>query len=230
MVEPGPLLASGRDADIFDLGDGTVLRRTKRGRSIEDEARIMRHVVEHGYPAPVVHDVRADGTEIVMDRVDGPMMMDPMLKRPWTMARLAGVLADLHDALHRIPAPDWLPRLDNGDRVLHLDLHPLNVLMSPSGPVVIDWSNAARGDPLTDVASTYVLLTTPEMPGPKLLRTAIQPVRQGLGRSFTRRYRGPELDARIAVAAELKTVDPNMSPGEVENLRRLATRMRRRVR
>ena len=226
-MEPGPLLASGRDADIFDLGDGTVLRRTKTGRSIEREARIMRHVVEHGYPAPVVHDVRADGTEIVMDRVDGPMMMDPMMKRPWTMPRLAGMLANLHDALHRIPAPDWLPQLDDGDRVLHLDLHPLNVLMSPHGPVVIDWSNAARGDPLTDVASTYVLLTAPNMPGPKLLRTAVQPVRVGLGRSFTRRYRGSELDARIADAAELKTLDSNMAPDEIDALHRLAARMRR---
>ena len=165
-----------------------------------------------------------------MDRVDGPTMMDPMMKRPWAMPRLAGVLADLHDALHRIPAPDWLPQLDDGDRVLHLDLHPLNVLMSRRGPIVIDWSNAARGDALTDVASTYVLLTAPNMPGPKLLRTAVQPVRLGLGRSFTRRYRGPELDARIAVAAELKTLDSNMAPDEVEALQRLAARMRRRAR
>lgn len=228
-MEPGPLLASGRDADIFDLGDGRVLRRTKSGRSIEREARIMRHVVEHGYPAPAVHEVRADGAEIVMDRIDGPLMMDPMTKRPWSMPRLASTLADLHDQLHAIPAPDWLPQLDDGDRVLHLDLHPLNVIMSPRGPVVIDWSNAARGDGLTDVASTYVLLTAPDMPGPKAVQVALQPVRQGLGRAFARRYRGPELDARIALAAELKTLDPNMSPTEVETLQRLATRMRRRT-
>ncbi len=226
-MEPGPLLASGRDADIFDLGDGTVLRRTKTGRSIEREARVMRHVLEHGYPAPAVHEVRADGTEIVMDRVDGPTMMDPMMKRPWAMPRLAAVLADLHDALHRIPAPDWLPPLDDGGSVLHLDLHPLNVLMSPRGPVVIDWANAARATRLTDIASTYVLLTAPNMPGPKLLRTAVQPVRLGLGRSFPRRYRGPELDARIADAAELKTLDSNMAPDEIDALRRLAARMRR---
>ncbi len=75
-----------------------------------------------------------------------------------------------------------------------------------------------------------MLLTAPNMPGPKLLRTAVQPVRLGLGRSFTRRYRGPELDARIAVAAELKTLDSNMAPDEVEALQRLAARMRRRAR
>ena len=41
MTEPGPLLASGRDADIFEYGSGLVLRRTRTGRSLEAEARVM---------------------------------------------------------------------------------------------------------------------------------------------------------------------------------------------
>jgi hypothetical protein len=43
---------------------------------------------------------------------------------------------------------------------------------------------------------------------------------------FVDRYRGPALDEHIARAAELKTFDPNMSPGEVEACRRLAPRHR----
>ena len=58
------------------------------------------------------------------------------------------MLADLHDRLHEIAGPDWLPGMpDGGDRLLHLDLHPLNVIMSPNGPVVIDWPNAAARRP-----------------------------------------------------------------------------------
>ena len=72
--------------------------------------------------------------------------------------------------------------LDDGDRLVHLDLHPLNVIMSPRGPVVIDWANAARGDPLLDVALTYVLLTCPRMPGPASLRARVEPVRTLLAR------------------------------------------------
>src|SRR5262245_59715010 len=161
----GPkLLASGRDGDIFEHGPGLVLRRTKTGRSIEVEARTIRHVAAYGYPVPEVHEVRGGGSEIVMERVEGPVMMDAMLRRPWQIGRYARMLADLHDALHRIPAPDWVPDL-RGDRLLHLDLHPLNVMMSPRGPVVIDWTNAAAGDPMLDVAVTYVLLTAPDVPG-----------------------------------------------------------------
>jgi aminoglycoside phosphotransferase (APT) family kinase protein len=230
-MEPGALIASGLDGDIFEFGAGLVLRKTRDGRSIEHEARIMRYAAEYGYPVPAVHEVRAQGSEIVMQRIDGPLMMAPMAKRPWTIPRYASLLADLHDQLHQIPAPDWLSQLpDGGDRLVHLDLHPLNVLLSPRGPVVIDWSNASRGEGLTDVALTYVLLTCPRLPGPRALQIAAQPARIGLARLFTRRYRGKDLDERIAVAARLKTLDRNMSADEIANMHRLAHRMRQKQR
>jgi aminoglycoside phosphotransferase (APT) family kinase protein len=230
-MERGALIASGRDGDIFEFGDGLVLRKTRDGRSIEHEARIMRYAADHGYPVPEVHDVRANGSEIIMGRIDGPLMMGPMAKRPWTIPRYASMLADLHDQLHEIPAPDWLGQSsDSGDRLVHLDLHPLNVLLSADGPVVIDWANAARGEGLTDVAFTYVLLTCPRMPGPRVLQIAAQPARVGLARLFVRRYQGGGLAEHIAVAAELKTLDRNMTPDEIANLRRLARRMRQRSR
>jgi len=226
-MEPGALLASGRDGDIFEFGAGRVLRRARDRRSLEHEARVMRYAADQGYPVPEVHEVRANGSEIVMERIDGPLMMEPMAKRPWTIPRYASLLADLHDQLHEIAAPDWLGESrDGGDRLVHLDLHPLNVLLSARGPVVIDWANAARGDGLTDVAFTYVLLTCPQMPGPRVLQLAAQPVREVMARLFVRRYRGDRLAERIAVAADLKTLDPHMTPDEVTKLRRLAHRMR----
>jgi Ser/Thr protein kinase RdoA (MazF antagonist) len=225
--EPGKLIASGRDGDIFEFGQGLALRKTRDGRSIEHEARIMRYVADHGYRVPAVHDVRANGSEIVMERIDGALMVDAMLRRPWTMPRYASVLADLHDQLHRIPAPEWLPAWpDGGDQLVHLDLHPLNVLLAADGPVVIDWSNAARGEALSDVALTYVLLTCGAIPGPRALQIAAQPVRLGVASRFARRYRGEDLDQHVAVAADLKTLDPHMSRAEIANMQRLAQRMR----
>jgi aminoglycoside phosphotransferase (APT) family kinase protein len=230
MATHGEPLARGRDGAVYDAGPGLVVRRTFDGRSIEAEARIMRHVAEHGYPVPAVHEVRAGGTEIVMDRVDGPSMMDAMMRRPWTMPALIRVLVDLHERLHRIPAPEWLPPLDDGPAVLHLDLHPMNVLMAERGPVVIDWTNAARGEPLADVANTCVLLTCPEFPAPKVVQVLAEPVRAELARRFSGPFRGPALDRQIVALAELKTLDRNMSPTEVARLRRYADRVRRRIR
>ena len=228
-VDPGPLLASGRDGDIFEYGPGRVLRRAKSGRVIEGEARIIAYAREHGYPVPEIIDVRANGTEIVMGRIDGPMMMDAMIRKPWLMRRYARQLADLHDRLHVIPGPDWLPAVDDGDRFVHLDLHPMNVMMSASGPVVIDWPNAARGDALTDVALTVVLLTCPQMPGSRMINKIATPGRAYLGRTFASRYRGAELDEHLVLAAELKALDRNLSNDEVAACLRLGARARARV-
>ncbi len=228
-VEPGRLLASGRDGDIFEFGSGLVLRRAKSGRVIEREAHTMAYAHAHGFPCPTVHDVRAGGTEIVMERIDGPMMMDVMFRKPWLMAHYARMLADLHDRLHVIPAPDFLPELDGGDRLVHLDLHPMNVMISANGPIVIDWPNASRGYGLTDVAVTIVLLTCPDVPGTRALNVAAKPARAFLARTFAARYRGRALDERIAWAAPLKTLDTNLSDTEKTSCLRLGERARARV-
>ncbi|MGQ0825699.1 MAG: phosphotransferase [Actinomycetota bacterium] len=225
-MEPGRLIASGRDGDIFEFGPGRVLRRTKTGRVIEQEARIMTYLAEQGYPVPAIYEVRADGTEIVMERIEGPMMMDTMARRPWTIPKGARVLADLAERLAMIPAPAWLRRHEPGDTLLHLDLHPMNVMMAPTGPVVIDWPNAAVGDRLTDPALAYVLLTCPRVPAPWIVRTALQPMRRLLARQFARRWWGPELFAAIARCADWKAGDANMFPDESAKCRRLAVRMR----
>jgi aminoglycoside phosphotransferase (APT) family kinase protein len=46
-------------------------------------------------------------------------------------------------------------------RLLHLDLHPLNVLVSDDGSAVtgvLDWANTAAGDPVLDRARTWAIL------------------------------------------------------------------------
>jgi len=72
----------------------------------------------------------------------------------------------LHAALAALAAP---PELDEVDwpagagpaSLLHLDLHPLNVLVDEGGDVtgVIDWANAAAGPSVLDRARTWSILT-----------------------------------------------------------------------
>jgi tRNA A-37 threonylcarbamoyl transferase component Bud32 len=103
----------------------------------------------HGYPVPAIEEVRNDGAELVMERIDGPSIVAMMSRRPWSFRPQGAMLADLHCRLHEISGPEWIPPAPgaHGDHVLHLDLHPLNVIVSQRGPVVIDWSNASRGSP-----------------------------------------------------------------------------------
>ncbi len=221
------LLASGRDADIYTYAPGLVLRKARSGRSLDREARTMQFVAEQGYPAPRVDEVRAGGTEMVMERIDGPLMLDVM-QRPWKIAPCLRTLADLHDRLHEIVAPDWLPDMPgDGDRVLHLDLHPMNVIMSASGPVVIDWPNARSGDPMCDVGLSYALMLCGRIPLPRPIATVLGAARRPvIDRVFARRYAGAAFDRAVAAMAELKCFDTNMHPDELASLHALAARKR----
>ncbi len=220
------MLASGRDSNIYEFGEGLVLRRAVGGRVIDREAEVMTYVAERGYPVPRIHEVRAGGTEIVMERLTGPTMMEVLARAPLRCLRYVSLLADLHDRLHRIVAPASWPAVGEGDRCLHLDLHPMNVMMTDRGPVVIDWANAHRGHPLTDVGATYVLLTCPRVPLPRAVGALLRPLRVAMANRFIHRYAGTELPEFIADAAERKALDPNMDAGEAEECRRLAARMR----
>ena len=147
------LLASGREADVFRFGERRVLRRYRDGSSAAPEVDLMRYVGDHGYPVPVVHEV--DGPDLIMDLVEGPTMMAALQAGTLGVVEAAHHLADLHNVLHAVPTPAGVPA---DQRVVHLDLHPLNVIMSGRGPVVIDWRYGRLCPVALDVAMTGVIL------------------------------------------------------------------------
>lgn len=169
-MRAGLLIASGRDCHIFDAGDGKVIRRARDGRSLEREASVMRHARRHGFPAPEVYD--ADGPDILMERIDGISLVQDAALHPDRMAEYGTLLADLLGRLAKIRAPGWLPAADGcpGSGLLHLDLHPANVLRTADGPRVIDWATAARGAPSADAACTWLVLATAPIDDPALER------------------------------------------------------------
>ena len=71
--------------------------------------------------------------------------------------------ADLKDAAVRA-----LEEMPAGDRLCHGDFHPLNVLITSRGPIVIDWNNAHVGNPLEDVARSTLILRGVSMSQPSL--------------------------------------------------------------
>jgi aminoglycoside phosphotransferase (APT) family kinase protein len=219
-------IASGRDADIYDAGPGRVLRRSRHPeRSQVVEAEVMRHVATRGYPCPEVYEVSDDGVELVMERVDGPTMLEDLGKRPWRLRRYARTLADLQRRLAEIAAPDGLPQGPvPGDRVVHLDLHPINVIMSDRGPVVIDWTNARAGDPASDVALTWVLTACGTIPGSGVLHAVQAQFRNSFLRAYLRAADRDAARSALPAIVEWKTSDKNMDPDEVAAMRVLLAR------
>jgi aminoglycoside phosphotransferase (APT) family kinase protein len=227
----GKMLASGRDGDIFEYGPGLVLRRTRDGRSIEHEARIMRYVRDLGLAVPAIHEVRSAGTEIVMERVEGPTMLDAIARRPWTLARHALVLAEFHRRLHGLDAPKWLPQLpDGGSCIVHLDIHPLNVLYGPDGPVLIDWTNAARGCAETDLAQTWLIIAASDTSDQGFVARVGAPLKRYLAARVVREFDRDAIVPFLRPVAESRAQDRNIRPGEVETMFRIVDREERRVR
>ena len=223
MNAPGPMIAAGRDADIFEYGKGAVLRRSRNGHSQLIVARAMDFVRSKGYPVPEVIEVSDDGIDLIMEWITGPTMIEAASSQPWKLRSFGRNLAELHESLHLLSAPDWMQSAPcgPGERVLHMDLHPLNVLLSEKGPVVIDWTNAARGDPRVDVAATWVLLASANVPGVRL-QSAKAKLRRGiLLRSFLGSFRETDPSLALKSVVEWRCNDSNMTAVEIERMRSL---------
>ncbi|MGH8983121.1 MAG: phosphotransferase [Acidimicrobiia bacterium] len=221
------LLAEGRDSQVFALDERRVLRRYREPRCLPREVAVMELARANAYPVPRVHDLTA--TDVVLDRVDGPTMAQDLTRRPWRMREHAHTLASLHHQLHDIVAPDWLHTpLGEGPVILHLDLHPLNVILGPAGPVVIDWTNAARGSGDADVALTWVLLTTGDPGGGPLMQLLTHAGGRAFARMFLRRFVRSAVMAHLDAAASYRLADPNLLDSEGPAVvRELVARTRR---
>lgn len=180
-------IGEGRVAEIFEWEPGTVVkiyRSPDDDKTVAAEADITRRVHAVGAPVPRCDGlVRVNGrTGLVLERLDGPSMGDALLAgRVDEVAHELGVLhADIHlrsgDGFPSMSdrvisrAERSLPQdltsairrlvfeLADGDRLLHGDLHPYNVVSDDTRWMAIDWDNAYSGPPAADVARTVFLI------------------------------------------------------------------------
>jgi Ser/Thr protein kinase RdoA (MazF antagonist) len=224
---PGRLIGTGRSADVYDAGNGRVLRRYRDGRPaawVAREAEVMEHARAHGVPVPEVFDV--SGADIVMALAAGPTMVDVLIRQPWTVGAQARLLARLHDQVHAVPALDWLaaPFGDGAESgaavLLHRDLHPMNVILSADGPQIIDWEGAVRGPAVADVAMTWVIVAFSQVQLPRLEAVATRTVQAMFTRAFLRAA-GPLDQHWRQAAVRYRLDDPHLLPAERARLERL---------
>jgi aminoglycoside phosphotransferase (APT) family kinase protein len=226
VAAPGASIAKGRSAEIFEYGEGKVLRRLQGGRAVAaHEPVVMRAVRAAGYPVPEVFHVH--GGDMVMERVAGIDMVKDIERRPWRARRYGALLADLHARLAAIPVD---PAVLSGDDVsvaygapevyVHGDLHPMNVMLTNRGPVVIDWEGSRIGPRDADAAITWMLLEVGELDDvPWWLRPIVGLVRSQLRRAFLAGVPRPSAATISAVCEFRLSRDPHMRPVEQERIR-----------
>lgn len=225
LMAEGDVIGRGRDAEILDAGPGLVLRKLLKPRPSGQEAEVMRWVVNHGYPAPRVVEETEEG--MVMQRVDGPTMLDRLSARD--VRRNMRTLAELHAQLHALPVPPGLPTpYGDGPALLHGDLHPGNVILAEDGPVVIDWTNACAGPAGADLATAWLLIACAGLPETRTRRTLEQVGRRlALAALLSAAKPLGELDlaqSQLAAVLTERQHDPNMSPEELARMARVVRR------
>ncbi len=131
--------------------------------------------------------VSVDGRPgLVLEHIRGVTMMSRIESDVSRAGCFARQLAEIHVAISSVVADSRLPeqsavlhtkiarcesltepgrqkalasltQMPRGNRLCHGDFHPGNVILSGDGPVVIDWIDASRGNPVADLARSSIL-------------------------------------------------------------------------
>ena len=126
---------------------------------------------------------------VVLPRLDGPTLLQFSRTGAMTPRQVGAILATLALSVHRTPPPpdvvslrDYMEgalrpsggglpeaiasgvlplidRLSPGDGLCHCDLHPGNVIMTPEGPRLIDWTGAMRAPAAFDLGCSHIILS-----------------------------------------------------------------------
>jgi Ser/Thr protein kinase RdoA (MazF antagonist) len=192
-VAYGALIGEGKVAEVFEYGEGRVLKLYRASQPKSDairEAEVLGVVARAGVRAPRAYEVlELDGRwGVVMDRVGGRPFAEAMLADQAAAAPYFGAMARLQARVHaasgvglmplttrldgmieRAPGMgdsvrrrlrDRLQSLQDGDRVLHGDFHPYNILGTLEDAVIVDWLDATAGPPAADVCRNWLLMQT----------------------------------------------------------------------
>lgn len=154
---------------------------------------------------------QADRCGLIFDRLTGPSLTKLPDTKPLMFFELPVILGRLHASMHekktdrlrsvkdvvldmvdsdplaflsqtqKEAARRYVKALPEGSSLLHMDYHPENIIVTPEGPVVIDWMTALRGDPAADVAYTSLISVEAELwPGTPQIKVFLY--------SFIRKY------------------------------------------
>ena len=128
----------GRVASIWEHAAGTSMwqRVVDHPTQAAEQGRLLADI-QHGLLAPVP-----------------PVTLPRQRDRIESKIRRTAATVDesFGRALALLPPESGTPRLCHGD------LHPSNVILTNDGPILVDWFDASRGDPIADVARSSLTM------------------------------------------------------------------------
>lgn len=221
---------------LFPAGHEAMLRREHAAMSAAGRQRL---------PVPFVHAARTvlGRPVMLLDWCPGTTLYAELMTHPNRAWALGVMLGTAQGRLHLTRATpdlhqhgrDWigwcgaeevaiqerlravLSRGSDQATILHLDFHPLNVMVgSRKVTGIIDWANAGAGDHRADVARTATILRHAPIP-PEVPRRQVIQLRRVFRRGWRHGYAritGPLADMAIfnawALAVMVRDLSPNL--------------------
>ncbi|WHY92322.1 aminoglycoside phosphotransferase family protein [Neobacillus cucumis] len=172
-------------------------------------------------PSPLVNGkTEIDGKKaIIYEKINGNSLTKQLTRNPFAIQGRAKLFSQLHQQIHKkdgaaLPKQttyltrniqhtnlltpeekqaicDFLKQLPEGHQVCHGDFHPDNILVSKNQVKVIDWMTAACGNPIGDIARTYIILKHAYLPKnmPAFVRASLERVRNRFCTYYLEEYR-----------------------------------------
>lgn len=207
------LLAEGSHSRVYSISDRVVVRQLKNFSGTYPNADLIAHLKETGYPTPALYEARQD--KLIMERVHGPTLLQSLIAQETSLADGVQIIVQLHKELHDLRAPEitsisgWA---GDGDRIIHMDIHPGTIVMTHSGPQLVSWEDSQYGPKELDVASTALIFAmVATYPG------ELQKPAAAMFRKFTRQV-GTDYVPFLEQAAQIRRTDMDTSPEELELL------------
>ncbi|WP_435612152.1 phosphotransferase family protein [Streptomyces sp. bgisy159] len=178
---------------------------------------------DRGAPVPRPHGPANIGGHygLVMERLEPSHLLHSMSTAPWSVMAAGRIMGTVHAAIHDVTAPAMLPTahevvlshiacrqlprsarqilgelmrtLPTGNRLLHGDFNPANLLRRPASGewLAVDWSGAVRGNSAADVAITLVTIACGAIPesAPRWACAAAPAGRWAFSRAYLNAYR-----------------------------------------
>ena len=245
VVEPAAGGASASAWKVRADGNQYVLRLSDSARLTTGRLSAMAAARVAGLPVPDVvrRSSTALGEAVLLSWLPGVPLAQVLVKSPGTARDLGYAMGAIQRRLHQVTAPEdvravitdpdhpfaagrGIPELPDGAVLLHLDWHPLNILVNPASleiTGIVDWDNARRGHPLLDLARTSSILTVePSLDALSAeLHSVVEPFREAWADGYGPEARNIPAECHLwAGRVMLADLEARHEPAALESLRR----------
>ncbi len=245
VVEPAPGGASASAWKVEADGKQYVLRLSGSAELATARLSAMAAALVAGLPVPdlVRRSSTSLGEGVLLSWLPGVPLAEVLLQSPAAARDLGHAMGAMQRRLHALKAPmnlravsvdaddpfaagRGIPGLPDGDALLHLDWHPLNILVDPASREItgiVDWDNARRGHPLLDLARTSSILTVePSLASlPAELQNVLEPFRDAWADGYGPEARNIPAECHLwAGRVMLADLQARHAPAALEPLRR----------